>query len=231
MHFSRSSRLSLWQRFANLPAVGMLIIVTAIISSLAFLAWAVNSASIQYFALQPTAILQGKYLWTLFIHMFVHGGLLHLFVNMFVLFSLGGLCEKIIGRRRFFWFYMSAGIFAGILAVLTAGLFGFGFWAKVFGTSEDYMVGASGAIFALAGLLMVLLPRLRFSIIFLPFFSLPAYIMVPFVLVATWALSVAAGWHVGNIAHFGGFVVGLLYGYYLRLTYRRKILLLERYFR
>ena len=223
--------MRLFSSLARFPAMIALIAATVIASVLAFVALLAYPASISYFALQPSAILHGQNLWTLFTHMLVHGSILHLFVNMFVLFSLGSLCERIIGRKRFFWLYILAGVFAGILAALSAGLAGHGFWARIFGSPDDYMVGASGAIFALAGLLMVLLPRLRFSIIFLPFFSLPAYVMVPIVLVLTWVLSFAAGWHVGNVAHFGGFIVGLIYGYYLRLRYRRKIMMLERYFR
>ena len=42
---------------------------------------------------------------------FVHGGFFHLFINMFVLFSMGGLCERIIGRKRFFWFYLITKVF------------------------------------------------------------------------------------------------------------------------
>jgi len=114
---------------------------------------------------------------------------------------------------------------------VTSLLFGGGELAAVFGSPGEYMVGASGAIFAIAGLFVLILPKLKFTIIFLPFFSLPAYIMVPAVLIITWIVSIAAGWNIGNVAHFGGFIAGVLYGYYLRLRYRRKIEMLERYFR
>jgi hypothetical protein len=150
---------------------------------------------------------------------------------MFALFSLGTLTEKIIGRKRFVWFYLISGIFAGLLSVLLSGFFGFGFWEKVFGSPEIYMLGASGAIFGVAGVLVMILPRIRFSIIFVPFFSLPGYIMIPLVLVIMWVASVGAGLPIGNVAHFGGFLVGLAYGFYLRAKYKRKVMLLQRYFR
>src|SRR3989344_6663982 len=183
------------------------------------------------FALKPSNILSGQYLWTVISHMFVHGGIGHLFINMFVLFSLGRLCERIIGRKRFFWFYLLSGIFAGILSVLLAGFFGYGIGERFFGSASVSMVGASGAIFAIAGLFMMLLPRLKFSIIFFPFFSLPAYIMVPLVLFLTWGISIAAALPIGNVAHFGGFLAGVLYGWYLRYQYGRKIEQLQRFFR
>lgn len=191
----------------------------------------INQDFVRYFALSADNFFAGKYLWTLLVHMFSHGGFFHLLVNMFALLSLGGLCEKIIGRKRFLWFYLAAGLFAGLLSVVLAGFFGFGIWARVVGTPEVYMLGASGAIFGIAGLFVVLLPRMRFGIIFIPFFSLPGYIMIPLVLILMWVASITAGLPLGNVAHFGGFVVGLVYGAYLRTKYKRKVMMLQRYFR
>lgn len=208
-----------------------IIFITIFISVVFFILQLVDVETIKYFALYPKNIIAGKYLWTLLLHIFVHGGIGHLLINMFALFSLGGICEKIIGRKRYTWFYLITGIFAGLLSVLMAGFFGYGSLAKVFGSSEIYMVGASGAIFGIAGLFVILLPKVRFTIIFLPFFSLPAYIMVPAVLVLTWLATIATNLPIGNVAHFGGFLVGIIYGYYLRVKYKKKVVMLERYFR
>jgi len=217
--------------FKNLSVVGWLITVSISVSIFGFFSLVFFPVSIDYFALKPSNILAGKYLWTLVTHMFVHGGFFHLFINMFVLFSLGGLCEKIVGGKRFIWFYLISGVFAGLLSVILAGFYGYGDLGKVFGSPDVYMVGASGAIFAIAGLFVVLLPRIRFMIIFLPFFSLPAYIMVPLVLFLTWLATIFAGLPIGNVAHFGGFIAGLGYGFYLRTKYKRKVKMLQRMFR
>lgn len=224
-------KTTLWQKLADKSAVWWIIVLNLIVFVIEFIFLAINPDFISYFAISAKNFLAGKYLWTLIVHMFSHGGFLHLFVNMLALFSLGGLCEKIIGRKRFIWFYLIAGVFAGILSVLLAGFFGFGFWEKVFGSPEVYMLGASGAIFGIAGLFVVLLPKMRFSIIFIPFFSLPGYIMIPAILFLMWAASVAAGLPLGNVAHFGGFLMGLLYGAYLRVKFRKKVEMLQRYFR
>lgn len=186
---------------------------------------------IAYFALKPSFILSGKYLWTLILHMFSHFYFFHLFVNMFALLSLGGLLEKIIGKKRFLWLYLISGLFAGVLSVLLAGFFGSGFGEKVFGSPEVFMLGASGAIFGIAGLFVVILPHIRFSIIFLPFFSFPAYVMVPAVLAIMWGISIVGGLPIGNVAHFGGFLSGLAYGFYLKYKYPKKVMIVQRYFR
>ena len=122
-------------------------------------------------------------------------------------------------------------MFAGLLSVFLAGFFGAGIFERIFGSAESAMVGASGAIFGIAGLFVILLPKVRFSIIFLPFFSLPAYVMVPLILFLTWFATIAADLPVGNVAHFGGFLAGLTYGYYLRAKYRKRVMMLDRYFK
>ena len=227
---ARKEKRGFFDLFSGRSMVLLIIIVSTIFSIIGFFFFRFDYG-VEYIALKPSNFLQGKYIWTLLTHMFVHGGIFHLFVNMFVLFSIGGLCEKIIGRKRFLWFYLLSGIFAGLLSVLAAGFLGGGFLQKIVGTPDVYMVGASGAIFALAGLFVVILPNIRFSIIFLPFFSLPGYLMVPLVLILTWVVSFFVGLNIGNVAHFGGFLAGITYGFYLRTKYKRKILILQRYFR
>jgi membrane associated rhomboid family serine protease len=176
-----------------------------------------------YIAIQPANFFNSGYVWTLLTSMFMHGGLFHLFINMFVLFSLGGLSEKIIGRKRFLWFYILSGIFAGLVFVFMAYFLGNnGLGERIVSSPTTFAVGASGAIFAIAGLFVVLTPKLKFYIIFLPFFSLPAYIMIPLVLFLTWIVSSGTGLPVGNTAHFGGLIAGLLYGFYLKNKYKRK---------
>jgi len=219
------------KRSIKFKMVTWLIIVNVIVSTVGIILFNVSHKFLDYFALKPNNILNGQYLWTLVTHIFFHGGFLHSLVNMVALFSLGRLCEMIIGKKRFFWFYLIAGVFAGLVSVLFSGFLGMGVFEKVFGGADLYMVGASGAIFGVAGLFVILLPRLKFTIIFLPFFSLPAYIMVPLVLVLTWVVTLTQGLNIGNVAHLGGFIAGIGYGYYLKLKYRQKVKMIQRYFR
>jgi len=215
--------------FDNLSLTGWLIFVNVVFFIGAFIfgfsGYVPCSESVcKYIAIQPNNFLLKGYVWTAITSMFMHGSFAHLLVNMFVLFSLGSLCERIIGRVRFFWFYILSGIFAGLLFVALAFLSGGnGVSEAIFGSPLTYAVGASGAIFAIAGLFVMLTPKLKFMIIFLPFFSLPAYIMVPLILFLTWIVSSVTGLPVGNVAHFGGFLVGIVYGAYLRKKYSRKV--------
>ncbi len=217
--------------FRNFSVTTWLIIANVIFFIIFYPIVLTSENYVKYVAIQPNYFMQGKYLWTLFTSVFMHANITHLLINMFVLFSLGGLCEKIIGRKRYFWFYLISGIIASLSFVLFAYFLGnTPLGAKIFGAPDSLAVGASGAIFAIAGLFMILTPRLRFAIIFLPFFSFPAYIMIPLVLVVTWIFSSAAGFGVGNTAHFGGFLVGVFYALYLRQKYKRKTKAIEKYF-
>lgn len=73
---------------------------------------------------------------------FLHGGLLHLAVNMITLFSLGGATIAQVGQRRFLAIY--------VLSTLLGGVF----FALLSHSGFRPMVGASGALFGLAGALV-----------------------------------------------------------------------------
>jgi rhomboid protease GluP len=78
--------------------------------------------------------------WRLLTYMFLHGGLMHIAFNMWCLWNLGALCESLYGRWTFAAIYLITGIAAGLASVG---------WNPVV-----LSVGASGAIFGLAGALI-----------------------------------------------------------------------------
>jgi len=179
-----------------------------------------DSAVISYVALMPSVILSGSNLWTFVSSMFMHAGLGHLFVNMVSLMFIGSFVEKLIGKKRFLGLYFAGGLFAGIFFVLVA---------LVSGTDMNvYAVGASGAIFALGGLLAVLTPRLPVLVFFV--IPMPMWAAMGVLMFGLWALSLGLGLPIGNTAHFGGLIIGVGYGFYLKRKYPRKTRLIRRYF-
>ena len=177
-----------------------------------------NENFIDYLALKPANILAFRNLWTLLTSIFLQLNPSHLFINMISLLFIGNFVEKIIGRKRFLWFYLISGVIAGLFFSVLS----------IFSDINIYAVGASGAIFALGGLLMLLTPNLKVLV----FFVIPMrlfYAMI-FMLVALWIVSWAAGLPIGNSAHLGGLLAGLGYGCYLRIRYKRKVALLNRMF-
>lgn len=174
------------------------------------------------FALNPSKIIEGISVWTIVTHLFVHANFLHLLSNMVMLFAFGSLTERIIGKKAFLLFYFIAGILAGILLVVLNN-----FLKNIEILHLNTIIGANGAIFAIAGLFVMLLPRLKFTIVFLPIFSLPSSILVPLVLIILWAISLAIDVPIANIANLLGFLVGIAYGYYLKEKYKSRIQLLH----
>jgi uncharacterized protein len=175
---------------------------------------------VSWVALMPAMVLQGQGVWTFFTSMFMHAGFGHLFVNMISLMFIGGFVEKLIGKKRFLSLYFAGGLFAGLFFVLIA---------LASGTDLNvYAVGASGAIFALGGLLAVLTPRLPVLVFFI--FPMPMWAAMGFLMFGLWALSLGLGLPIGNTAHFGGLIVGLGYGFYLRKRFPRKTRMISRYF-
>lgn len=188
-----------------------------------------QNAAISFLALQPSAILSGKYLWTFITSMFMHAGLGHLFVNMVSLMFIGSFVEKLIGKKRYILLYLLGGLFAGGLFVLLAGLLGDISWGfRVFGSPDTFAVGASGAIFALGGLLAVLTPKLKVLVFFV--IPMPMWAAMIGLLGVLWLASISLGLPVGNTAHLGGLLVGLGYGFYLKKKYPRKTAMIARYF-
>ena len=82
---------------------------------------------------------QGQY-WRLVMPMFLHIGWIHLLVNLYALYILGPILERVYGYGRFAFLYVLSGIASSFLS-MTA--------------SNDVAAGASGAIFGIAGAMLV----------------------------------------------------------------------------
>src|SRR5271165_3537515 len=78
--------------------------------------------------------------WRLLTYMFLHGGLFHIAMNMWCLWNLGTLCESLYGRWTYAAIYLITGVAGGLASVA---------W-----NPQVLSVGASGAIFGLAGALI-----------------------------------------------------------------------------
>ncbi len=133
--------------------------------------------------------------WRLVTYMFLHGGLLHIAFNMWCLWDLGALCESLYGRWTFAAIYLITGIAAGLASVA---------W-----NPHVLSVGASGAIFGLAGALV--------SSFYLGEFSLPRVAiggtlksLLVFVGFNLFFGGVVGG--IDNACHIGGLVSGLILG-------------------
>ncbi len=202
-------------------SVTMIIILINIMAFILFSILIKLNIPLDYVAIKPSNILQGKYLWTFITSMFMHGSFFHIFANMFSLFFIGTLIEKILGVKRYFYFYMLSGLLAGVFFVLSSLIFTADF--------NTFAVGASGALFGVVGLLVLLTPNLPVFIMFIPIPIKMKY-AGPGILVVLWLISIAGNVPIGNTAHFGGLIVGIAYGLYLKTKYKKKTKKISRMF-
>ena len=85
----------------------------------------------------PPLMEQGQW-WRTITALFLHGGLVHLLLNGFSLYSVGMIAENLYGKPRYILLFF----LTGVLSILAS------YW-----TSASISVGASGAIFGIVGAL------------------------------------------------------------------------------
>jgi membrane associated rhomboid family serine protease len=148
---------------------------------------------------------------------------------MISLIFIGGFVEKIIGKKRFLYIYFIGGFVASLFFVILAGFFGNSdLGARLFGDPLSLAVGASGAIFAIGGLLAVLTPKMKVLAFFI--IPMPMWIAMIFLTFVMWLFSASLDLPIGNTAHLGGLIAGVVYGIYLRYRYPNKTQMISKYF-
>lgn len=161
---------------------------------------------------EPVPIL--KLLFAPFASMFLHGGWMHLFGNMWFLYLFGDNVEDSMGHSRFLLFYLLSG-----LAATFAHIF-------VNPNSTVPIVGASGAISGVVGAYFLMFPTARVLTLVPIFFFVDIVLLPAVVFIGLWflfqfwsgLLSLAVP-HLGGVAwwaHIGGFVAGLILAPILR---------------
>lgn len=151
-----------------------------------------------------------EYVWTWITSVFAHGGIFHIVTNSIGIFFFGQVVERRIGTKRFVGLFLLSGAAAG-LAQIGATL------ALVGPTAQVGVVGASGALLAVMGVLTILNPGLKVYL----YFILP---------VPIWALTIGfaalsllqgfgisgGGAGIAHWAHLAGLAIGLVYGTYIQ---------------
>lgn len=148
---------------------------------------------------------------TLVTSLFLHGGISHIALNMFLLLAIGRMAELMIGTPRFLLLYTLAGLGSSLAIIL------------LYRDSATPFIGASGAVYGVLGGYFLLLPagRDRTKTIIWTL----ALILVPALIPARVIQSLTGSDFLTNIAHWGhvgGFLVGILTMYVMILRARRR---------
>ncbi len=173
-------------------------------------------------------------------HMFMHGGLMHLFFNMFALYMFGRVLEQVWGSKRFFIYYFFTGIGAALLhtfvnyieaqSVLSSLTFEQIAMVKANGTelflqgrtytnpsmaSLQYLlniptVGASGAVFGVLLAFGMYFPNTQLMLLFPPIPIKAKYFVLIYGGIELWLGLSQANSNIAHFAHLGGMLFGFI---------------------
>ena len=141
--------------------------------------------------------------WTVITSMFIHApfpNFWHILFNMLTLYFFGNYLISLVNERNFLITYFLGGLLGSFSFLLLSSPF-------------SIAIGASGAVFSLAGALTVLRPRLKVFIIPIP---IPIPLWVASIIFVMLSFSVGIAWQ----AHLGGIVFGVIIGYIFKRRQR-----------
>ena len=190
---------------SNVPkAVKHIILINVLMLVLTYLNDPLMS---RWFALNPITFLRKP--WQLVTYMFMHGGIGHLFFNMYTLFIFGSVLENVWGTKKFLTFYFVTGVGAALVNIGVQYLTG----------SFALTVGASGAIYGILMGYAMLYPDSMLTLIF-----------PPVSLKAKWFVLIFAGIELllgisnnpaDNVAHFAH-LGGLIFAFIIIMFWKKK---------
>lgn len=170
--------------------------------------------------------------WQLVTHMFTHGGLLHIFFNMYALFNFGAILEndRVLGSKRFAFLYLFSGFGAIFFHLAINDIMAYNYTGTILFNNESIanltlsaeaiknlsaiyysgVVGASGAIYGLLAAFGYLFPNTPLMFLFIPV-PIKAKYMIPLVIIAYDIAFAQYGLdNVAHYAHIGGAIFGFL---------------------
>ena len=172
--------------------------------------------------------------WQVVTHMFMHGGFWHIFFNMYTLLIFGGVVERILGSKKFLFFYFICGLGA---VALHLGVEYLQMQSYMQGAAlgnataiQDIAlikntptVGASGAIYGVLMGYAMLFPESRMTLLFPPVTLSAKWMVVIFAAIElfTGVTGLSAG--IAHFAHLGGMLIGWL----MILSWRKRGVLFD----
>lgn len=170
-----------------------------------------------------------------FTYMFMHdsNGFAHIFFNMFSLWMFGSLLEKVMGMKRFIFFYVVCGLGAGLIQELVWQFSWQSILADINNVSTSVInsaistgeiddeflnmfynglitVGASGAIFGILLAFAMIFPNIPLYIMFIPIPVKAKYAVIGFAVIELFFGVSGAMDDVAHFAHLGGMLFGLI---------------------
>lgn len=153
-------------------------------------------------------VIENRQIYRLFSYMFLHFGFSHLFNNMLVMFAIGDIVERAVGKIKYLFIYFISGILAGLASMV------YNIWQENIVVSA----GASGAIFGLVGAMLYIVIINKGHVE-----DLSSRQLALFILFSLYGGFTSQG--IDNIAHIGGFIAGFILAV---LLYRKPVYKIDR---
>ncbi|KRN19009.1 hypothetical protein IV79_GL001671 [Pediococcus claussenii] len=157
----------------------------------------------------PESIKNGSDYFSIFASMFIHIGIEHLVLNMVTLYFLGRILEAIMGHWKFLATYLLAGVFGNLVSLY-------------FANPQTISAGASGAIFGIIGVWLMLAITFRS----VPYLAQMGQQMLIFTILGL--IGGFLGPDVDIAAHLGGVLAGFLLGFIIGFPKIGKISMWKR---
>lgn len=173
-------------------------------------------------------------------HMFMHGGIGHLFFNMFALFMFGRVLESVWGPKRFFIYYFVSGLGAAlthevVMAIQYANLAGsvspeqlqmvLERGSEILRSGRNFTdpdmgqlnrllntptVGASGAVFGILLAFGMLFPNTQLMLLFPPIPIKAKWFVIGYGAIELYFAISQPGSNIAHAAHLGGMIFGYI---------------------
>lgn len=174
--------------------------------------------------------------YQLLTHMFMHGGVSHLFFNMFGIYMFGNALEQRMGSQRFFSYFLMTGFGAVILHFISMYFESYSIVAQIEQayreqaiTSTQYAnaylntfsitLGASGALFGVLAGFAMFFPNQRLFLMFIPVPIKAKYFVIFYALYELYiGVQNSPGDNIAHFAHLGG----ALFGYLIIKSWKSK---------
>jgi membrane associated rhomboid family serine protease len=159
-------------------------------------------------------------IWQPITYMFMHGGVWHVAINMFVLWMFGSELETIWGRNEFLKYYFVTGVGAGIIWLFFN-----------IGGSSAILIGASGAVYGILMAYGMIFPNRTVYVYFL--FPVKVKWFVLFIGAIAFISSMGTSSNISHLTHLSGMLIGYLYLHFsgqwrnISFNFRKKIIELK----
>lgn len=194
-------------QFSVFPPAVKHLLLTNIVMFVATVTPVVGQFLYQYAALWPLG--SGRFeFWQLGSYMFLHGGLGHIFFNLFALWIFGQPMERFWGTQRFLVYYLICGLGAGVI--------------QLFVSPGGPTVGASGAVYGLLLAFGMTFPNQVIMLLFPPIPIQAKYFVMIYGALELFSGLTRPGSGIAHFAHLGGMLVGFaLIMYWRRIPSNR----------